>query len=89
MMNIDILTSFPYPLQTLVDENFRTVSVAAGDSICAALSDEGELRVWGSFRVRFHFSFPLSLSLTPLFRRTKARLASLTEPNTSSRPRRS
>ena len=51
MMNVDILTSFPYPLETLVNEGFRTVSLAAGDSICAALSDQGELRVWGSFRV--------------------------------------
>ncbi|PAV20470.1 RCC1 BLIP-II [Pyrrhoderma noxium] len=50
VMNIDILTSYPYPLQTLVDENFRAVSIAAGDSICAAVSAEGELRVWGSFR---------------------------------------
>lgn len=50
-INIDVLTSFPYPLQTLVDEGFRAVSIAAGDSICAAISDEGELRVWGSFRV--------------------------------------
>ncbi|KAI5118766.1 hypothetical protein M0805_005647 [Coniferiporia weirii] len=49
-MNVDILTSFPYPLQSLVDDNFRAVSIAAGDSICAAISDLGELRVWGSFR---------------------------------------
>ncbi|KAL5527250.1 hypothetical protein ACEPAG_6041 [Sanghuangporus baumii] len=49
-IDIDILTSFPYPLQTLVDEGFRAVSIAAGDSICAAISDQGELRVWGSFR---------------------------------------
>ena len=60
VMNIDILTSYPYPLQTLVDENFRAVSIAAGDSICAAVSAEGELRVWGSFRVcpaQFSMSF--------------------------------
>lgn len=49
-INIDILTSFPYPLQTLIDDKFRAVSIAAGDSICAAVSAEGELRVWGSFR---------------------------------------
>ncbi|KAH8113447.1 RCC1/BLIP-II [Phellopilus nigrolimitatus] len=49
-VNVDILTSFPYPLQSLVDDNFRAVSIAAGDSICAAISDQGELRVWGSFR---------------------------------------
>lgn len=50
-INIDILTSIPHPLQTLIDEQFRAVSIAAGDSICAAISSEGELRVWGSFRV--------------------------------------
>lgn len=50
-MNIDILTTIPHPLQTLVDDKFRAVSIAAGDSICAAISDQGELRVWGSFRV--------------------------------------
>ncbi|KIM46334.1 hypothetical protein M413DRAFT_441417 [Hebeloma cylindrosporum] len=50
-LNIDILTSIPHPLQTLVDDGFRAVKVVAGDSICAAVSDKGELRVWGSFRV--------------------------------------
>lgn len=50
-INIDVLTSFPYPLQSLVDEGFRAVSIATGDSICAAINNEGELRVWGSFRV--------------------------------------
>ncbi|KAF8640064.1 hypothetical protein AX17_001305 [Amanita inopinata Kibby_2008] len=50
-LDIDQLTSIPYPLQSLVDEKFRAVQVAAGDSICAAVSIEGELRVWGSFRV--------------------------------------
>ncbi|KAF8165485.1 regulator of chromosome condensation 1/beta-lactamase-inhibitor protein II [Crassisporium funariophilum] len=50
-LNVDDLTSIPQPLQTLVDEGFRAVKVVAGDSICAAVSDKGELRVWGSFRV--------------------------------------
>ena len=50
-MDIDELTSVPHPLQTLIDEKFRAVRVAAGDSISAAISSEGELRVWGSFRV--------------------------------------
>lgn len=53
-LDVDELTSVPYPLQSLVDEKFRAVQVASGDSICAALSDQGDLRVWGSFRVR-HF----------------------------------
>ena len=60
-MDVDITTSNPYPLQTLVDEKFRTVRVAAGDSIAAAISAEGELRVWGSFRVSVKFSFTLCI----------------------------
>lgn len=31
-------------------EKFRATRVAAGDSVSVALSDQGELRVWGSFR---------------------------------------
>jgi len=53
-MDIDELTSVPHPLQTLIDEKFRAVRVAAGDSISAAISSEGELRVWGSFRVSIY-----------------------------------
>ena len=58
-MDVDTITSNPYPLQTLVDEKFRTVRIAAGDSIAAAISAEGELRVWGSFRVSVNFPFAL------------------------------
>ncbi|KAF5387661.1 hypothetical protein D9615_000590 [Tricholomella constricta] len=50
-LDVDELTSVPHPLKSLVDENFRAVQVASGDSICAALSKDGDLRVWGSFRV--------------------------------------
>ncbi|EDR12344.1 uncharacterized protein LACBIDRAFT_158234, partial [Laccaria bicolor S238N-H82] len=50
-LSIDELTSIPHPLQSLADDNFRAVKVVTGDSICAALSTDGELRVWGSFRV--------------------------------------
>ena len=50
-LNVDELTSIPHPLQSLIDENFRAVQVAAGDSVCAAVSDKGDLRVWGTFRV--------------------------------------
>ncbi|KAJ2931716.1 hypothetical protein H1R20_g5505, partial [Candolleomyces eurysporus] len=49
-LDVDDLTSYPHPLQSLVDENFRTVQTVAGDSISAAVSSDGELRVWGSFR---------------------------------------
>ncbi|KAI0301584.1 regulator of chromosome condensation 1/beta-lactamase-inhibitor protein II [Multifurca ochricompacta] len=49
-LNVDILTTIPHPLQTLVDDGFRALKIAAGDSISAAISTEGQLRVWGSFR---------------------------------------
>ncbi|KAI0346830.1 RCC1/BLIP-II [Trametopsis cervina] len=39
-----------HPLQSLIDEGFRAVQVTAGDSIGAAISDKGDLRVWGTFR---------------------------------------
>lgn len=32
-------------------EPFNAVRVAAGDSVSLAISDRGELRAWGSFRV--------------------------------------
>lgn len=54
-IHVDELTAVPYPLQSLVDEGFRAVRIAAGDSISAAISDNGELRVWGSFRVGAQF----------------------------------
>lgn len=50
-LDVDQLTSVPQPLQSLVDEKFRTVLIAAGDNVSAAVSSEGELRVWGTFRV--------------------------------------
>ncbi|OSX66809.1 hypothetical protein POSPLADRAFT_1128891 [Postia placenta MAD-698-R-SB12] len=40
----------PVPIQSLVNERFRAVKVVAGDSISAAISDTGALRVWGTFR---------------------------------------
>ncbi|KAG5635990.1 hypothetical protein H0H81_009440 [Sphagnurus paluster] len=45
------LTCYPHPLQSLVDEGFRAVKIAAGDGISGAVSAKGDLRVWGSFRV--------------------------------------
>jgi alpha-tubulin suppressor-like RCC1 family protein len=54
-LDSDELSVTPYPIQSLLDENFRAVKVAAGDSISAAISSEGDLRIWGSFRVGFIF----------------------------------
>lgn len=38
-------------VQGLQEEDFKAVRVAAGDSVSLAISDNGELRCWGSFRV--------------------------------------
>ncbi|KAJ3479447.1 hypothetical protein NLJ89_g12327 [Agrocybe chaxingu] len=68
-LSVDDLTSIPQPLQSLVDEGFRAVKVVAGDSISAALSDKGELRVWGSFRVNegsLGFASGLKHQFTPV-----------------------
>lgn len=45
------LETYPYVIESLKKEGFRAVQVDAGDSISVALSDKGELRAWGSFRV--------------------------------------
>lgn len=51
-IDAEILETSPALVQTLVDQEFRAVKVAAGDSVSVALGIKGELRVWGSFRVR-------------------------------------
>ncbi|KAF9478168.1 RCC1/BLIP-II [Pholiota conissans] len=68
-LSVDELTSYPHPLKSLVDEGFRAVKAVAGDSICAAVSDKGELKVWGSFRVNegsLGFSNGLKHQYTPV-----------------------
>jgi regulator of chromosome condensation len=45
------LEAQPLPVQDLDQQGFRAVRVAAGDSISLAISDKGEVRAWGSFRV--------------------------------------
>lgn len=47
----DIAESTPTILKTLVDEEFRAVSVAAGNNVSIALGSDGRLKAWGSFRV--------------------------------------
>jgi hypothetical protein len=54
-LDVDTLTATPHPVQSLVDENFRAVRIAAGDSISAAISTNGDLRAWGHFRVCYFF----------------------------------
>ncbi|KZO92598.1 RCC1/BLIP-II protein [Calocera viscosa TUFC12733] len=46
----EVLETQPMPVQSLVDQGFRAVTVAAGDSISVALDADGHLRCWGSFR---------------------------------------
>lgn len=46
-----------------MDEGFRAIDIVTGDSVCVALSNDGQLRVWGSFRVSHpHFSHPIYLT---------------------------
>lgn len=58
-LDVDTLTATPHPVQSLVDENFRAVRIAAGDSISAAISTNGDLRAWGHFRVCNFFAPPI------------------------------
>lgn len=48
----EILETQPMAVKSLDDEGFRAVKIVAGDSISVALGSKGELRAWGSFRVR-------------------------------------
>ena len=48
----DELSYTPHIVEDLVEQNFRAVQVIGGDSIGAVLSGRGQLRIWGSFKVR-------------------------------------
>ncbi|KLO20338.1 RCC1/BLIP-II protein [Schizopora paradoxa] len=50
VVDTELLESQPMVVQGLLDEDFRAVQVAAGDSISVAVSADGRLRAWGSFR---------------------------------------
>jgi regulator of chromosome condensation len=41
----------PAVVPKLEKEGFRAVRVAGGDSVSVAISDVGQMKVWGSFRV--------------------------------------
>jgi alpha-tubulin suppressor-like RCC1 family protein len=47
----EVAESTPTVLKGLVEEQFRTVAIAAGNNVSVALSSEGKLKAWGSFRV--------------------------------------
>ncbi|KDE04657.1 hypothetical protein MVLG_04955 [Microbotryum lychnidis-dioicae p1A1 Lamole] len=44
------LETQPLPVENLDYSRFKAVKVAAGDSVSLAVSENGELRCWGSFR---------------------------------------
>ena len=46
----DELESQPMLVEGL--EDFKAVRIAAGDGVSMAISDKGEVRSWGCFRVR-------------------------------------
>ena len=48
----DELEYVPKLVETLIKDDFKTARVFASDSASLALSEQGEVRVWGSFRVR-------------------------------------
>ena len=68
------LETTPHPITVLTDENFRAVRVAAGDSISLAISDQGELRAWGSFRVSMCLGVFRGMLTFPTVERRPARL---------------
>jgi hypothetical protein len=47
------LAATPHVLDALVEQGFRAVAVEAGDCTGVAISDKGELRIWGTFRVSY------------------------------------
>ncbi len=63
VLDSDELECSPGLVTSLVDEGFRAIDIVTGDSVCVALSNDGQLRVWGSFRVSHpHFSHPIYLT---------------------------
>lgn len=70
-LDVDDLTSIPHALTSLRDDNFRVARAYSGDSICAAVSTTGALRVWGSFRVSF-ILFHCRISIQSDYRRLTA-----------------
>lgn len=50
-MDMEELAATPHVIDALVTQKFRAVAVVAGDCTGAALSEKGELRIWGTFRV--------------------------------------
>lgn len=86
------LETQPMLVEGLVEEGFKAVRVAAGDSVSLAISDQGELRCWGSFRVRSNSLDSNEAQADEMRRRVKDFLdsmASRDRPRRSSSPSRS
>lgn len=52
-MDMEELAASPHVIDALVEQKFRAVAVEAGDCTGVAISDKGELRIWGTFRVSY------------------------------------
>ena len=63
------LESWPMAVAALEEEEFRAVKAIAGDSISIVVGEEGDVRAWGSFRVR-RYSRSRLLSEAALTRRS-------------------
>jgi regulator of chromosome condensation len=50
-LDVDTLMTVPHIIKVLEEESFRAVRLSAGDNIGAAISENGSLRVWGTFKV--------------------------------------
>jgi regulator of chromosome condensation len=85
-LDVDELTAVPHPIQSLVDQKFRAVRLTAGDTISAALSAEGDLRIWGTFRVSFRYPVTIVSNLNILGKRRFSWILKWTEASVRSRP---
>jgi alpha-tubulin suppressor-like RCC1 family protein len=66
-VDADELSYTPHVVEGLVQQNFRAVQAVGGDSIGAVLSERGQLRIWGSFKVR-RFLWKITNAELNLFR---------------------
>lgn len=53
----------PGILQSLKQDNFRAVQIVATEMLGAALSFQGDVRIWGSFRVSLPLRYNLSVCI--------------------------
>jgi regulator of chromosome condensation len=51
LLEPEVLETQPALVMRLVEQDFRAVDIATGDCVSVALGEDGQLRVWGAFRV--------------------------------------